>query len=331
MPITRSATRASKINTEKTTTKHTSKQQKNPRSIINNTIKANGEDPFPVEDPRRLVEWISLKDPPNSIIPNSDGLFATLQEIHKLNECIVIARGRPRELRGIEWLIIGKQHLPIDWRSSRDREKFLLSELFLRLNEALSQRSWSQEFAWSRIGGIIRANPIFPPQKLYEVLTIYFPADLDQEAILSIEGLRIFPYWQFDDDEEEDLAKYPCAALKSQIPLWIKGTCEYQGQTARRLALFIVFTDEEGERLFKEKVKYNRRGRPPWDVMMNFFDELKDLGMIGYESLHVEFMEVVHYAPENYVPEPPRSISPETRKRFNDLRAQEAYDSDMSL
>lgn len=114
MPVTRSATRASKINTEKATTKHTSKQQKNLHSIINNTTKANGEDPFPVEEPRRLIEWISFKDPPNGIIPNRDDLFVTLQEIHQLNECIVIARGRPRELSGIEWLIIGKQHLPVD-------------------------------------------------------------------------------------------------------------------------------------------------------------------------------------------------------------------------
>lgn len=106
MPVTRSATRASKIKAEKTTTKHTLKQQNS--SIINNTTKANDEDQFPVEEPRRLVEWISLKDPPNGVIPNSDNLFATLQEIHKLDECIVIARGRPRELSGVEWLIIGK-------------------------------------------------------------------------------------------------------------------------------------------------------------------------------------------------------------------------------
>jgi hypothetical protein len=26
--------------------------------------------------------------------------------------------------------------------------------------------------------------------------------------------------------------------------------------------------------------------------------------MIGYESLHVEFVELVHYVSENYVPEP---------------------------
>lgn len=153
---------------------------------------------------------------------------------------------------------------------------------------------------------IIRANPLFPPQRIYEVLIIYFPANLDTEAIYSIETFRGLPCWHIDG---EDPAEYPSAALKSQIPAWIEGTCEYQRQTARRLAYFIEFANEEGERIYKEKVRYNPRGRPPWDVMVNFFDELKDLGMIGYESLHVEFVEVVHYVPENYIPEPPRPIS----------------------
>lgn len=215
----------------------------------------------------------------------------------------------------------------LEWRSKKGREEFLTSELSLKLNEALAHRSWSQELAWPihNTGMIIRANPLFPPQRIYEVLIIYFPANLDTEAIYSIETFRGLPCWHIDG---EDPAEYPSAALKSQIPAWIEGTCEYQRQTARRLAYFIEFANEEGERIYKEKVRYNPRGRPPWDVMVNFFDELKDLGMIGYESLHVEFVEVVHYVPENYIPEPPRPISPEAKKRANSLPA---YDSDISL
>jgi hypothetical protein len=113
MPVTQSVTRASEMNAEKTTTKHTSKQQNDLHAINSTTTKTNAKDPSPAERPpqsRRLLEWISLKNPPNGVIPNSDELFATLQEIHKLKECIVIARGRPRELSEIEWLIIGKQH-----------------------------------------------------------------------------------------------------------------------------------------------------------------------------------------------------------------------------
>ncbi|UKZ71039.1 uncharacterized protein TrAtP1_012006 [Trichoderma atroviride] len=321
--ITRSAAQASKINAKKTTTKRTSKRRKNLQAINISTTKPNGKDPFPTEQPCGLLEWISLKDPPSGVIPNGDELFAILQEICKLRACIVIARGRPRELSGIEWLII-------EWRSSKHREEFLTSELFLKLNGALSHRSWSQEFAWSRSGTIIRANPIFPPQRLYEVLTIYFPADLDQEAISSIEAFRGLPRWHLEDDEVP--AENPWAAFKSQLRAWMKGTCEYQGQTARRLAFFFSFTDEAGERFFKEKAINKVSGRPTGDVMVNFFDDLEDLGMIGYESLHVEFLEVVYYAPENYVPKPPRPISPETMKHWDDLRqACQADDSDGSL
>ncbi|KAI2730237.1 hypothetical protein CBS147332_2089 [Penicillium roqueforti] len=60
----------------------------------------------------------------NGVIPNSDEIFAVLQEIQKLQECTGVARGRPQELRNIEWLII-------EWRGSRDREEFCTSELYL--------------------------------------------------------------------------------------------------------------------------------------------------------------------------------------------------------
>lgn len=113
MPVTRSVTRASELNAEKSTIKSTSKQQNVLHGINSTSMKINAKDPSAAETPPqscRLIEWISLKDPPNGVVPNSDELFATLQEIHKLKECIIIARGRPRELSEIEWLIIGKQH-----------------------------------------------------------------------------------------------------------------------------------------------------------------------------------------------------------------------------
>ncbi|KAJ5195866.1 hypothetical protein N7449_006345 [Penicillium cf. viridicatum] len=268
MPVTtRSAGRASAKNPEKTTTKRTSNKQNDLHAVNNTTTKANAKDPYPAKMPpqsRRLLEWISLKDPPNSFIPNSDELFATLQEIQKLQGCTGIARGRPHELRDIEWLII-------EWRSSRDREEFRTSELCLRLNEALATRLRSQEVACllPDRGHIIAAHPISPPQMLYEVLTIYFPIDLDQGTISSIEKFRGLPCWHIDG---ENPAGYPSAALKDQIPImWKEGTCEYQGQTARRFVYFIKFVNEEGERAYKEKMRYNPRGRSPWDIMLYFF------------------------------------------------------------
>lgn len=217
----------------------------------------------------------------------------------------------------------------LEWKSCIDKEEFFASELFQKLNEALAPRSWTREIVWpihdSGFGQLLHAHPLFPPQKLYEVVTIYFPADLDEASVSSIEQFRGLPCWHIDDEDPVD---YPSAGLKFQSPAWIEATCEYNAQAARRLVYFIGFVDEDGERIYKERVKYNRHGRPPWDIMVNFFDELEDLGMIGYDLLHVRFVEVVHYVPESYVPPPPRPISPETRGWLDGLPE---YDSDVSL
>lgn len=81
---------------------------------VNNTItKTNGKYSYPakIQHQRcRLLEWILFKDPPNGLIPKSDELFTTLQEIQKPQEC------------------------------TRDREEFRTSEHCLRLNEALATR-----------------------------------------------------------------------------------------------------------------------------------------------------------------------------------------------
>lgn len=58
-------------------------------------------------------------------------------------------------------------------------------------------------------------------------------------------------------------------------------------------------------------MRYSPRRRPSWDIRVSFFSKLGDLGMLGYESLHAEFAEVVHYVSENYAPEP-SSSSPKT-------------------
>ena len=137
---------------------------------------------------------------------------------------------------------------------------------------------------------------------LYEVLTIYFPVDLGPATISSLEKFSVLPCWHIDG---EDPVEYPSAALKAQTPvMWKEGTCEYQGQTARRFVYFIKFVNKEGERIYKEKVRYDPGGRTPLDIMSYFFGRLEDLGMIGYEPRHVEFVEIVHYVPENYVSEP---------------------------
>jgi hypothetical protein len=111
---TRSATRASAVKPKKTTRKRASKEQKHLPAVNNTVAKTNGKNPSLEQTPPGCLQWISLKDPSNGVIPNNDEIFAILQEIQKLRECIGIARGRPHGLSDIEWLIIGKPFCPLD-------------------------------------------------------------------------------------------------------------------------------------------------------------------------------------------------------------------------
>lgn len=56
----------------------------------------------------RLLEWLSLKDTADGATFDGGKLFCLLQELYQQKGCQFVARGRPRELSGIEWLIIGK-------------------------------------------------------------------------------------------------------------------------------------------------------------------------------------------------------------------------------
>lgn len=56
---------------------------------------------------RKLLELLSLKVASDTT-PENGILFGLLQQLFQQNGCEVVARGSPRELSGIEWLIIGK-------------------------------------------------------------------------------------------------------------------------------------------------------------------------------------------------------------------------------
>jgi hypothetical protein len=112
MPVTRSVT-------------HAAKQRSEVNEVKNTIPKTNAKDSYPSKSGKSqklpqhhsLLEWISLKDSPNDVVPNSDQLFSTLQEMHQLKGCKAIARGRPRELSDIEWLMIGKKSESPDTRN----------------------------------------------------------------------------------------------------------------------------------------------------------------------------------------------------------------------
>lgn len=83
--------------------------------------------------------------------------------------------------------------------------------------------------------------------------------------------------------EPDYLPENPLARLVTNFPvMWKEGTCEYQGTIVRRLIWLNVYLHKEGERIFRE-IRY-LRCKPQYDVMVDFFRQLEDLGMLGHES-----------------------------------------------
>lgn len=84
---------------------------------------------------------------------------------------------------------------------------------------------------------------------------------------------------------------------------WMDGEVEYRGQPARRLISIFRFEDEQGEQFYKQEKERDPfvRKRPIVNEMENFFADLEDLGMLGYESHHVQFLEVLNRVPEDAV------------------------------
>lgn len=156
---------------------------------------------------------------------------------------------------------------------------------------------------------IINAKPHFPPQRLYEILTVYLPADLDDATVLSLEKCYGLPYWDAEPDwNSPEKPPDPMVGFLSQDRAWMDGKIEYRGQAARRLVYFFKFKDEEAEQHYKKNMRWGwriRNGRKVWEIMDNLLEDLEKLGMLGYESRHVRFLEVVDYISENaYFPLP---------------------------
>jgi hypothetical protein len=128
MPVTRSATRAAERSTrlnhtkaDTTKAKSTDAKPTKPKTTKSKITKAKAAQPSTLSATSdagesetslksrhgRLLEWLSLTDTADGVIPDSDRLFCLLQELRQQKGCQVVARGRPRELTNIEWLMIG--------------------------------------------------------------------------------------------------------------------------------------------------------------------------------------------------------------------------------
>ncbi|KAJ5533503.1 hypothetical protein N7494_010055 [Penicillium frequentans] len=262
-----------KANKENTTKKNASEA----KSTQANEKKAIIHDP-PYRE--RLIEWITLKDPTDGAVPNKSELFSILQRIRRRKGCQVVSRARPSEINGIEWLLI-------EWQDLATRDRFLESELSESLTQALALRSPKKELVWPidcwDFHRVIRADPRYPPQKLYEILTTYFPVDLDDTTLTTLRSLA--PQCTFPEnlvpnpggqwhDKYADASEWHCGQSPVVAPIivaekmeftdafmsgflyheraWIEGETEFRGQPARGLIHIFRFEDEEGERFYKE-------------------------------------------------------------------------------
>jgi hypothetical protein len=132
-----------------------------------------------------------------------------------------------------------------------------VSELFFKLEEVLVPRFLKRDLIWP-IGcvEIIKANPSFPPQKLYRILTVYFPADLDDTTVLSLEKCYGMLHWGAEPDyNSPEKPPDPMVGFLSQDRSWMDGKIEYRGQAARRLVYFFKLKDEEAEQHYKMNMR----------------------------------------------------------------------------
>lgn len=71
---------------------------------------------------------------------------------------------------------------------------------------------------------------------------------------------------------------------------------DYEGQNAQRMVYFIQFRDEAADQLHKEKICWKKGtlgGRTIPNALGTFFDDLEDLGMLGYGSRHGRSLKVM--------------------------------------
>ena len=128
------------------------------------------------------------------------------------------------------------------------------------------------------------------PDMVYEVWTVYFPAE-DIVAILDSNPHYRFPRVKnpgFLPHETED----PTGAVLTQVTALVSGEVEYKGRRCKRIAWFMNWKSTGEEKIYKETVCSRKKNGEGPTVMDIFMKELQGLGMVGYESCHAKFEEI---------------------------------------
>jgi len=128
------------------------------------------------------------------------------------------------------------------------------------------------------------------PDMVYEVWTVYFPAE-DIVTILNSDPLYRFPRMVNYRSQPSEVFD-PIGAALTQIIAYISGEVEYRGRRCKRIAWFMNWKSSGDEEIYKETA-FSREKDGEWrTVVGSFIDELYSLGMVGYESCHAKFEEI---------------------------------------
>lgn len=147
---------------------------------------------------------------------------------------------------------------------------------------------------------VIYEHNEFTRHGLVEVLTAYFPANLSDTTTQALERISGPQFWGGTMSGEPRIQHpltFPGQALIGEHHGWAEGLVEYQGQRARRMVYILKWLDALGQQQYKQhEVKQRTRdGRILRNEMEIFFNDLEELGMLGYETQNTQFLEIGRY------------------------------------
>jgi len=149
----------------------------------------------------------------------------------------------------------------------------------------------------SLLSGFFRR--MFPgSSKRHEVLIVYFPMNMTAEVKTRIEtrlgldsiqlryGMMASNQPPLEGEKEEQ--------LMDREKGWVEENLEWKGDIVKGFMFLFEWRSEEGEKTWKEEEHdvIRKVGDKLPLAMDSFFRDMKELGMVGFESAHGDFFEI---------------------------------------
>ncbi|KAJ5124944.1 uncharacterized protein N7515_008769 [Penicillium bovifimosum] len=241
--------------------------------------------------PGRIIEWLDLDFSETSPVKQMNWRDS-LNEIQGVEGCRHITFACPFELPHRLWIII-------QWLSETHRNDFHRTGRIAGNAKTTLYQYSDNVYSIYRvdycIGKMIHAGfPMYPdPRKIHEVWMVYFPVyTLDSEKKRERQLPILLNFYERYDEPSN-----PMTGILSQSIAWLSGEIHYQGVQCQRLAWFMEWRSKEAEELYKTTVRWVRgeKGKhcKPELTLNMFIDDLKSLGMVGYETWHAHFEDIL--------------------------------------